>query len=182
MFHILSAFPVAPYSSSRHTARPILCPATLFTVPCAVPSCPMQGPDAPAGLRNLGNTCYVNAAMQFLQAIPEFRRALYVLEPELAEQDVIRQLRDLFIELHFGPRRYVDPEPFANSLQLNHAVQQVRCSHRLKPKTAALAAQWHRASAASQQAAGVVPEQAPEFIPQPAQMHARERSNSLPRP
>lgn len=33
--------------------------------------------------------------------------------------------RDLFIELHFGPRRYVDPEPFANSLQLNHAIQQV---------------------------------------------------------
>jgi hypothetical protein len=146
--------------------------------------------------------------MQFLQAIPEFRHALYVLEPELAEQDVIRQLRyaqaqraagsrramqqlqqqqtrchvllpvcvqrrkletqcivgllctgrlqlqqcssgmgslhsfnpltktrhvlwprnccsDLFIELHFGPRRYVDPEPFANSLQLNHAIQQV---------------------------------------------------------
>ncbi|KAF6259485.1 hypothetical protein COO60DRAFT_1001184 [Scenedesmus sp. NREL 46B-D3] len=83
-----------------------------------------QGPDVPAGLRNLGNTCYVNAAMQFLQAIPEFRHALYVLEPELAEQDVIRQLRDLFIELHFGPRRYVDPEPFANSLQLNHAIQQ----------------------------------------------------------
>jgi ubiquitin C-terminal hydrolase len=53
----------------------------------------MQAPDVPAGLRNLGNTCYVNAAMQFLQAIPEFRHALYVLEPELAEQDVIRQLR-----------------------------------------------------------------------------------------
>ncbi|WIA08663.1 hypothetical protein OEZ85_008090 [Tetradesmus obliquus] len=83
-----------------------------------------QAPDVPAGLRNLGNTCYVNAAMQFLQAIPEFRHALYVLEPHLAEQDVIRQLRDLFIELHFGPRRYVDPEPFANSLQLNHAIQQ----------------------------------------------------------
>jgi hypothetical protein len=40
---------------------------------------------------------------------------------------------DLFIELHFGPRRYVDPEPFANSLQLNHAIQQVlRCGSSLQ--------------------------------------------------
>lgn len=34
--------------------------------------------------------------------------------------------RDLFIEMHFGPKRYVDPEPFANSLMLDHAIQQVR--------------------------------------------------------
>jgi hypothetical protein len=34
--------------------------------------------------------------------------------------------RDLFIEMHFGPKRYVDPEPFANSLLLDHAIQQVR--------------------------------------------------------
>ncbi|KAF8072683.1 UBP26 [Scenedesmus sp. PABB004] len=81
-------------------------------------------PDTPAGLRNLGNTCYVNAALQFLAAIPNFRRALYVLEDGIAGQDIIRQLRELFVELRFGPRRYVDPEPFANSLQLNHAVQQ----------------------------------------------------------
>eukprot|EP00879_Flechtneria_rotunda_P021061 GHRR01022187.1.p1 GENE.GHRR01022187.1~~GHRR01022187.1.p1 ORF type:complete len:771 (+),score=324.72 GHRR01022187.1:120-2432(+) len=80
--------------------------------------------ETPAGLRNLGNTCYVNAAMQFLHAIPDFRHALYILEPHLAEQDIVRQLRDLIIGLHFGPRRYVDPEPFANSLQLNHAIQQ----------------------------------------------------------
>jgi hypothetical protein len=33
--------------------------------------------------------------------------------------------RDLFIEMHFGPKRYVDPEPFANSLLLDHAIQQV---------------------------------------------------------
>jgi len=33
--------------------------------------------------------------------------------------------RDLFIEMHFGPKRYVDPEPFANSLLLDPAIQQV---------------------------------------------------------
>lgn len=36
--------------------------------------------------------------------------------------------RDLFIEMHFGPKRYVDPEPFANSLLLDHAIQQVGVS------------------------------------------------------
>jgi len=27
--------------------------------------------------------------------------------------------------MHWGPRKCVDPEPFANVLQLNHAIQQV---------------------------------------------------------
>ena len=40
---------------------------------------------APAGLRNLGNTCYVNAALQFLAAIPAFTRGLYALEPAVLE-------------------------------------------------------------------------------------------------
>jgi ubiquitin C-terminal hydrolase len=50
-------------------------------------------PGTPAGLRNLGNTCYVNAALQFLHSIPAFTRALYVLEDSLAGQDIVRQLR-----------------------------------------------------------------------------------------
>lgn len=53
----------------------------------------LQSPAAPAGLRNLGNTCYVNAAMQFLHSLPDFRNALYKLEPELAEQQIVKQMR-----------------------------------------------------------------------------------------
>jgi uncharacterized UBP type Zn finger protein len=53
----------------------------------------LQAPDVPAGLRNLGNTCYVNAAMQFLHSLPAFRSALYKLEPELAGQQIVKQMR-----------------------------------------------------------------------------------------
>lgn len=53
----------------------------------------LQPPSAPVGLRNLGNTCYVSAALQFLAAIPDFCSALYRLESSLAQQDIVRQLR-----------------------------------------------------------------------------------------
>jgi ubiquitin C-terminal hydrolase len=61
--------------------------------PVSVTLSPLQSADTPAGLRNLGNTCYVNAAMQFLHSLPDFRHALYVLEPHLAAQDVVQQMR-----------------------------------------------------------------------------------------
>ena len=35
-------------------------------------------------------------------------------------------LRDLFLDLQFGPRSQADPTAFAKCLQLDHAVQQVR--------------------------------------------------------
>lgn len=32
--------------------------------------------DMPAGLENLGNTCYMNATVQCLKTVPEFKQAL----------------------------------------------------------------------------------------------------------
>ena len=52
-----------------------------------------QAPTHPAGLRNLGNTCYVNASLQMLHSIGLFRDALLRLEPEIASRDVVAQMR-----------------------------------------------------------------------------------------
>jgi hypothetical protein len=45
--------------------------------------------------------------------------------------EVAAQLRDLFLELQFGPCAQADPTAFARCLQLDHGVQQVRMFHTL---------------------------------------------------
>jgi ubiquitin carboxyl-terminal hydrolase 48 len=91
---------------------------------------PKQSPAAPAGLRNLGNTCYINAALQFLASIPAFTRALYALEPSALDPQssagdaVVAQLRSLLLALEYGPWSAADPAEFARTLQIDRAVQQ----------------------------------------------------------
>ncbi|KAI8561630.1 hypothetical protein RHMOL_Rhmol04G0355400 [Rhododendron molle] len=81
--------------------------------------------DSPAGLTNLGATCYANSILQCLYMNKSFREGVFSVEPDvLKEQPVLLQLARLFAQLHASKKAFVDSAPFIVTLELDNGVQQ----------------------------------------------------------
>ncbi|XP_021744441.1 ubiquitin carboxyl-terminal hydrolase 26-like isoform X1 [Chenopodium quinoa] len=81
--------------------------------------------EIPAGLTNLGATCYANSILQFLYMNRAFREGIFSVEPHvLLQQPVLDQLARLFAQLHGSKMAFIDSAPFIQALELDNGVQQ----------------------------------------------------------
>ena len=83
--------------------------------------------DVPAGLRNLGATCYLGSLVQVLYHNAAFRDALYrtpTAQRSDAEETVVSALQKIFADLEIGERSSCDVNILTDLLGLEVSVQQ----------------------------------------------------------
>ncbi|KAL5190121.1 Ubiquitin carboxyl-terminal hydrolase 26 [Glycine soja] len=81
--------------------------------------------DSPAGLTNLGATCYANCILQCLYMNKSFREGMFSVERDVLQQHpVLDQLARLFVQLHISKMAFIDSSPFVKTLELDNGVQQ----------------------------------------------------------
>ncbi|KAG0348422.1 hypothetical protein BG005_011542 [Podila minutissima] len=81
----------------------------------------------PAGMKNLGATCYANSLLQVWFHDPEFRKSIYSCEFEQSgdkSMNALYQLQLLFSFLDRGIRDIYNPLALVNSLKLDISIQQ----------------------------------------------------------
>lgn len=80
----------------------------------------------PVGLRNVGNTCYLNSLIQAYFGLPSLRSAVLrlpdappaaVLEEQKPTVEFIKALQKLFAQLLLSNQTYIDPSPMIKSLR-----------------------------------------------------------------
>lgn len=79
----------------------------------------------PAGLTNLGATCYANSILQCLYMNTAFREGVFSVEVDVLKQyPVLDQIARLFAQLHASKKSFVDSDAFVKTLELDNGVQQ----------------------------------------------------------
>jgi ubiquitin C-terminal hydrolase len=74
----------ASHLPPAHTRRASLQPRSVHRLRGGLRADSTEAADVHLGLRNQGNTCYMNSLLQVLYHVPEFRRAIYSLPTSTA--------------------------------------------------------------------------------------------------